>query len=133
MTDELITKLETAESQGISTLITRFERGDFELDGLRFTFTKQEDSQGSILHVSAQVGYMPYTAESRDKRANLNRILLGARAMRRAKLALDKQGYIALKSTISLKPEANDIDAIMGLSALYQEASPILRLIAKYL
>ena len=106
MARDLVSKLESAQSQGITTVITRLGRGDFELDGVHFSFTKQENPQGSDLNFSAQLGYLPFTAESREKRAALNRILLSAQALRRAKFRLNKQGHISLQSTAAMKPHA---------------------------
>lgn len=133
LAEGLLQKLETAENQGVSTHITRLGNGDFELDGLQFCFTKHETVHGAVLNLSAQVGYLPYTAETKEGRAALTQILQSAQRLRHARFKLDKHGHITLQSATELRREADDTDAIMALLAIYQEAGPLLQLIAKFL
>jgi hypothetical protein len=130
---QLIDRLESAGKQSGSTVLTRLSRGDFELEGVHYAFTKEITPEGATFNMTAAIGYLPFTAEAKEKRAALMQILRAAPRLKRARFIVDRHGHIALYSATTLKADADDADAIMAVMAFYQESSPLLRLIAKYL
>lgn len=130
---QLIDRLESAGNQRGSTMLTRLSRGDFELEGVHYSFTKEVTPEGAAFNMTAAIGYLPFTAEAKEKRTALIQILRATPRLNRARFTLDRHGHIALHCTAMLKTDADDTDAIMAVMTFYQESSPLLHLIAKYL
>lgn len=130
---QLIERLESTGNQSVSTALTRLGRGDFELDGVHYAFTKESTPEGAAFNMTAAIGYLPFTAEAKEKRAALFQILRAAPRLKRARFIVDRHGHIALYCATTLKADADDADAIMAVMAFYQESGPLLRLIGQYL
>lgn len=132
--EQLLQMVGRAADQTSAPLLAAMQSGDFELDGLRILFTKQQAGPaGYSLRFHAQVGVLPFTAEGRGQREALMMILDGAQALRHARFRCDGHSIMLLESRAEFGHDPGDADIIMALIAMQQEAAPFLALIARHL
>jgi hypothetical protein len=115
------------------SMLAKLQSGDFELDGLPIHFMHRQTPQATELHCSALVGYLPYTAQSPEKRHALTRIVLASKRLPSARFSVNHRHQIQLEGAFTLPQPAADADIVLAVLGFYQQASPILRLIAQQL
>ncbi len=135
--EQFLKRLSTLEDSlaagAVPTFFGKGLRGDFELDGLHFTYTRQKNATGYMVYFKAQVGFLPYTASGNDKRAALTAILYGARKLSYAHFRLDQQSCVFIEREFTFPHEPDDLDMLIALTMFYQQAKPFLSLIAEHL
>jgi len=131
--EQIIQQADNGQFPSASLVLGKLQSGDFELDGMQFHFKQQKTALGHQLSCSTLVGYMPYTAEAREKRVALHQILQASSRLRRARFKLDNSNHIQLEGTIPLPAAPEDADVMLGLLQFYQEARPMLQLVATQL
>lgn len=105
----------------------------FELDGLQFTLRPEPLAKGHVLHFYADVGNLPYHAESAEKRARLLAILEAAQHLQGIRFVLDTHQQIVLHATLPFDDHVAGDAVFHHLVTFYQQARPFVQLIAQHL
>ena len=105
----------------------------FVLDDLLFHIALLPEEDGTRLRIWAEIGYVPYTAQSADRRRDVLHILRAACILKNACFALEGgQKILALGE--SLFREHLTIDGMMHETVLFvQEVRPFIRLLGDHL
>jgi hypothetical protein len=105
----------------------------FVLDDLPFQVALSPEGDGTRYRIWAELGYVPYTAHSPERRAAVVRILRAARSLETACFALERgQKIVVLGETVSEEPLT--VDGMMFETVRFlQEARPFIRLLGRYL
>lgn len=101
----------------------------FQIDGVPFQAGYKPEGNGVSLQIWAQLGYLPFSVESAQRRRMLISILEAARYLPRAKFGIDKENRIVVTQTVvapSIQPPAF---IFIPLTGFVQEAMPFIRLI----
>ncbi|MFM2045638.1 MAG: hypothetical protein RLY86_4214 [Pseudomonadota bacterium] len=113
-------------------------RHHFFLDGLLFhiSLTPTTDPAGNpstLYQIWAEVGYMPYTIESPEKRARLAAILRASHWLKRARFVLDDKQKILVLAQQDVAGSPTLADMMYETVQFLQEARPYLRVFGQYL
>lgn len=133
LADRIVAQADAGKFPAPHRMLAKLQGGDFELDGLQVHFKHQTASNGQKLHCHALVGYLPYTAEKPEQRRALHHILLATSRLKRAHFRLDRENRICVEADLPLPPQPEDEDMVLALLDFYQEARPVLKLIAQQL
>lgn len=87
----------------------------------------------SVGQLWAEVGFVPYTAESPERRQALLAILRGTRTLERARFVLENGQKILLMAEMRKAGHFLPEDLIYEIVQVMQEAQPFLSLLAEYL
>lgn len=131
MADRIIAQADAGQFPMPAMVLGKLLSGDFELDGLNFKFRHMQKGDNSVLHCTATVCYLPYTAEQRARRTALQHILRASKQLRHAHFKLQHHNMIEVTGDMPLPAPHGDEDIIMALLAFYQEARPMLQLMAR--
>lgn len=105
----------------------------FNIDHLQFHVSVSPEGNGSMCQIWAEVGHVPYTAQSPTKRRDVLTILRGTRNLERAHFVLeDGQKILVLSESHVDGPVTPDV-LVYETVMLLQEARPFLRLFAEHL
>lgn len=108
-------------------------RHHFFLDGLLFRVSLTPDGGKTLFQIWAEVGYMPYTIESPEKRAKLTSILRAAAMLKQARFVVDEKQKILVLGQREV-PGTLTLNDLMYETVLFvQEARPYLRVFGQYL
>jgi len=105
----------------------------FRLDDLIYHVALTPEEFGTRFRIWAELGYVPYTAQSPEIRRDLQAILRATRELERACFVLDaSQKIVVIGETISEEPMTVD-SMVYEVLRFLQEARPFVRLLADYL
>ncbi len=130
LADRIVAQADAGKFPLSNQVLSKLQRGDFELGGLNFKFIRLQAEEHPKLHCAALVGYLPYTAEQKDRRFALQTIIQASRQMRFAQLKLSKRNTIQIEGTMPLPKTHGDEDVMLALISFYQEARPLLKIVA---
>lgn len=105
----------------------------FVAEGLPFSIAVGFDGERSCSQVWAEVGHIPYTAQSPERRRSLLSILRGIQNLKHVKFLIQEGQKILLFSETTHDGHASPEDLIHQTVLAVQEARPFLRLLAPYL
>jgi hypothetical protein len=105
----------------------------FVLDDIVYHVALRPEGDGTRLSLWAEVGYVPYTAQSPDRRNAVLRVLQATKGLERACFALDRgHKIVALAELVTEEPPT--VDAMVYETVRFlQEARPFIRLLGGYL
>lgn len=129
LADRIVAQADAGHFPQPSHLLCKLQAGDFELGGLNFKFKRLVQGIHSQLHCAALVGYLPYTAEQKERRHALQTIIRASSQTRFAHLKLSKRNTIQIEGTMPLPERHADEDVMLALLSFYQEAKPLLRMV----
>jgi len=105
----------------------------FMADDLPFNVAVSFDGTVSVSQIWAEVGHIPYTAQSPERRRQLLGVLRGIQELKHAKFLIQEGQKILLFSEGRYDGHATPEDLIHQTVLALQEARPFLRLLAPYL
>lgn len=109
------------------------QRFTFYYDGIQFEACRKEQEHGPLVQIQAVLGFLPYSAESRERRAALLQILQEAKQLVNVHFGLDHAGKILVvgryADEIIIAPDF----IFFPLMKFMQEARPFIGLIGRYL
>jgi hypothetical protein len=105
----------------------------FTVDGLTFNVAVTFDGAQSICQILADVGHIPFTAQSPERRRSLLNVIRGIQDMGHSKLLVQEGQKILLFSESRLDGHATPEDLIHQTVLVLQEVRPFLRILARYL
>ncbi len=105
----------------------------FVADGLPFSIAVSFDGTTSVSQIWAEVGHIPYTAQSPERRRQILAVLRGIPAMAHARFLVQEGQKILLFSEGRFDGHAAPEDLIHQTVLALQEARPFLRLLAPLL
>lgn len=117
---------------------TRHERVvlnfSFDYTGAAFTATVEPLEDGAHLRIDADLAPMPYTAEGRARRNEVQQILKASRAgLKYGRLTLDDQGHIHLISELTLGRPVTPVSLVTAATQLLIAATPWIALLRRHL
>lgn len=130
LADHIVAQADAGQFPHPGHVICKLQGGDFELGGLNFKFKQLQQGEQTKLHCAALVGYLPYTAEQKERRLALQTIIHASSQLRYAHLKLSRRNTIQIEGTMPLPTPRNDEDVMLALLRFYQEARPILKIVA---
>lgn len=130
LADRIVAQADAGQFPLPSHVICKLQGGDFELGGLNFKFKRLQEAEQPKIHCAALVGYLPYTAEQKERRAALQTIIRASSQMRYAHLRLSKRNTIQIEGVMPLPKAHGDEDVMLALISFYQEARPLLKVVA---
>lgn len=111
----------------------RSSRLRFVVDGLPFNAAVSPDGEEAVCQIWAEVGHIPYTAQSPDRRRNLLSVLGGIGDLKHARFVVQEGQKILLFSESRIEGHVRPEDLAHQTMLMVQEARPFLRLLAEYL
>lgn len=105
----------------------------FVAEGLPFNIAVSFDGERSRSQLWAEVGHIPYTAQSPDRRRQLLSILRSIQGLKHVTFLVQEGQKILLFSESQVDGQATPEDLIHQTVLAVQEARPFLRLLAPYL
>jgi hypothetical protein len=123
------------DAEGQLVIIPRpgMARIKFTADQVVYQATITPGEEGAECLVTAELGFLPFTIESRERRATLLTILQGTRRLPRIKFAIANGQKICLTSTFHLSGRLTPYRVIYEMAQVAHEAGPFLRLLSEYL
>ena len=112
---------------------TEASRHHFFLEGLMFHVSLTPEGEDTLFRIWADVGYMPYSIQSPEKRVKLSRILRAAAHLKNARFAIDEQQKIVVLGQTHVDGHLTLPDLMYEILQFFQEARPYLKLVGKYL
>ncbi|HYE52683.1 MAG TPA: hypothetical protein VEB20_24015 [Azospirillaceae bacterium] len=108
-------------------------RHHFWLDGLLFHVSITPQGGSTLFQIWAEVGYMPYTIQSPEKRARLQAVLRAAMWLGNARFIVDDQQKILVLGQQEVPGHLTLNDLMYETVQFMQEARPYLRVLGQYL
>lgn len=105
----------------------------FMAEGLPFSIAVGFDGETSRSQVWAEVGHIPYTAQSPERRRQLLAVLRGIEGLAHVTFVVQEGQKILLFSEKTFDGQPSPEDLIHQTVLAVQEARPFLRLLAPYL
>jgi hypothetical protein len=106
----------------------------FDYTGAAFIATVEPIPEGAKLRIDADLAPMPYTAEGRERRRDVQTIVRASRTgMKHGRLALDTQRHIHLVCEIVLPRPVTPASFVTGATQLLIEAPPWIALLRRHL
>ncbi|MBP7252301.1 MAG: hypothetical protein KBA75_02310 [Alphaproteobacteria bacterium] len=130
LADRIVAQADAGRFPLSNQVLSKLQGGDFELGGLNFKFKRLQEAEQPKLHCAALVGYLPYTAEQKERRAALQTIIRASNQMRYAHLSVSKRNTIQIEGIMPLPITHGDEDVMLALLSFYQEARPLLKIVA---
>ncbi|OYQ37716.1 hypothetical protein CHU95_00715 [Niveispirillum lacus] len=112
---------------------TTASRHHFFLDGLMFHVSLTPVDDDTLFQVWAQVGYMPFTIESPEKRVRLSKILRAAAHLQNAKFTVDDKQMIMVLGQARVPGHPTLPNLMYEIVQFVQEARPYLKVLGQYL
>lgn len=130
LAERIVAQADAGRFPTTGLLLSKLQGGDFELAGLHFKFKRLLRGDQPLLHCAALLGYLPYTAEQKERRQALQTIIRASASMRLAHLKLGGRNTIQLEGTMDLPQSHADEDVMLALLHFYREARPLMRMVA---
>lgn len=108
-------------------------RLQFAVDNLTMNLAVSPEGEVSLGQVWAEVGYVPYTVESPERRQALLTILRGSRSLERVRFVLQNGQKIILMAEMRKAGHFTPEDLIYEIALILQEARPFMALLSQYL
>jgi len=108
-------------------------RHHFFLDGLLFRVSLTPEGGRTLFQIWAEVGYLPYTIESPEKRAKLQMILRATARLKTARFVVDDAQKILVLGQADVPGHLTLGDLMYETVQFLQEARPYLRVFGQYL
>lgn len=106
----------------------------FDYTGTTFTAAVEPVADGATLRIDADLAPMPYTAEGRERRRDIQSIVKASRnGMKHGRLSLDDQGHIHLVSELPLERPVTPSVVVAGATRLLIAATPWIALLRRHL
>lgn len=105
----------------------------FVAEGLPFSIAVSFDGEKSCSQVWAEVGHIPYTAQSPERRRQLLAVLRAIENLKHVAFVVQEGQKILLFSEKTFDGQASPEDLIHQTVLAVQEARPFLKLLAPYL
>ncbi len=105
----------------------------FFAEELYFNVAVSADADGSLCQIWADVGFVPYTVESPERRSRVTAILRAAQGLPRARFAVENGQKILLVADFHHAGSVTAEQLIYQVVLLIQEARPYLRLLAEHM
>ena len=115
------------------TLPTDASHHHFFLDGLLFNVSFTPSGEETIFQIWAEVGYMPYSIESPQKRARLQAVLRATAGLTQARFVVDDKQKIIVLGKHHVQGHLTLTDLMHGIIQFIQEARPYLRVFGECL
>lgn len=112
---------------------TEASRHHFFLDGLMFHVSLTPDGDDTLFQIWADVGYLPYSIESPEKRVKLSRILRAAANLENARFTVDEKQKIIVLGQVTVPGHLTLPDLMYEVLTFLQEARPYLKVLGQYL
>lgn len=112
---------------------TTASRHHFFLDGLMFHVSLTPDEDGTLLQIWAEVGYMPFTIESPEKRMRLSKVMRAAGHLQNARFVVDNKQMIMVLGQARVDGHVTLPDFMYEILQFVQEARPYLKVLGQYL
>lgn len=112
---------------------TTASRHHFFLDGLMFHVSLTPETGDTLLQIWAEVGYMPYTIQSPEKRVRLSKVLRAADHLRNARFVVDNKQMIMVLGQARVTGHVTLPDLIYEILQFVQEARPYLKVLGQYI
>lgn len=112
---------------------TKASRHHFFLDGLMFHISLTPAEDDTLFQIWAEVGYMPFTIESPEKRIRLTRILRAAGTLSTARFVVDEKQMIMVLGQARVPGHVTLPDLMYEVLQFVQEARPYLKVLGQYL
>lgn len=113
---------------------TSASRHHFFLDGLMFHISLTPEDDDTVFQIWAEVGYMPFTISSPEKRMRLSRILRAAAAnLSTARFVVDEKQMIMVLGQARVSGHVTLPDLMYEILQFVQEARPYLKVLGQYL
>ncbi len=112
---------------------TTASRHHFFLDGLMFHISLTPEGDDTLFQVWAEVGYMPFTIESPEKRVRLSKVLRAAAHLDSAKFTVDEKQMIMVLGQARVPGHVTLPDLMYEILQFVQEARPYLKVLGQYL
>ncbi len=109
----------------------RPSRLKFFVEDLQFNIAVSPNESESVCQIWAEVGYVPYTVESPQRRRTILSILRATKGLPRARFAVENGQKILLIADSRCVGTVTAEDLIYEAVQVIQEARPFLRLIAE--
>lgn len=104
----------------------------FECLGLRFSAAARQRSGRTWLQMAAQVGPLPYTAESLERRQSGMTILRACQGLPRGRIAVSRDGQIQVSGEIPLDSRLTAVNVVSAAAELVLEVKPYLSLLGDF-
>lgn len=108
-------------------------RHHFFLDGLMFHVSLMPRHDHTVFQIWAEVGYLPYSIESPQKRARLMTVLRATSGLDRAKFIVDEKQKILVLGQVEVEGTMTLADLMYETVQFLQEARPFLRVLGECL
>lgn len=107
----------------------------FAVNGLMIqaAVSPDADGDGSVCQIWAEVGHIPFTAQSPERRRTLLQILRGIKGLRYASFVVQQSQTILVLSERRTENPATPEDLAHQTVLMLHEARPFLRLLAEHL
>lgn len=115
------------------TTPTTASRHHFFLEGLMFHVSLTPEGGDTLFQIWADVGYMPYTIQSPEKRTNLTRIIRAAGDLKNARFIVDDQQKIVVLGQARVAGHVTMQELMYETVQFLQEARPFLKVFGQYL
>ncbi len=102
----------------------------FFAEDLQFNLAVSPEATDSVCQIWSQIGHVPYTVESADRRSTILTILRATRGLARARFVVESGQKILLIADSRIDGAVTPERLIFEVVALIQEARPYLRLLA---
>lgn len=122
-----------AEGSVTVTRPTDISRHHFFLEGLLFHVSITPKQDDTLFQIWAEVGYMPYSIESPQKRARLQTVLRAAAGLSHARFVVDEQQKIIVIGQSHVSGHLTMNDLMFETVQFLQEARPYLRVFGECL
>ncbi len=103
----------------------------FQVEGVFYQARYQPDGEGVRLQIWAELGYLPFSLESAQRRRMLITILEGTAILKETQFGLTEKKQIIVTRTFNVPNIQPPGFIFISLIAFLQEARPFLKLIAE--
>jgi len=113
----------------------RIEELSFHINDIPFQVSRKKDPDtgGTRVCIQAVLGYLPYSAESEEKRQAIFTILASTPSLFNARFGLDRHGRVFVAGIYYTDTLTSPDFLFYPLTLFLQEAQPFIALIGQYL
>lgn len=105
----------------------------FHLDGIPFEVQRKEQEHGPLVQIQAVLGFLPYSAESAERRGAILQILHESKKLMNTRFGLDRGGKILVVGQYADQQMVAPDFMFFPLMKFMQEARPFIDLIGRHL
>jgi hypothetical protein len=102
----------------------------FTIDGMRFDGAVESRGDGRALTLTADLGVVPYTAEDRQARVDVNAVLAASRTdMAHGRLAISPDQHVRMAARIDVGAPMTPVKLLAAATEVVHAAMPWLKLV----